>query len=133
MSTLLSNPALGSDQKADLILEICSGMSEQVQNFVKILAENNRLLVLPEISSLFDRFKAEQQKRVDVEVTSAFKLTKEQQTKLVQALGKKLDREVNITSSVDKSLIGGLLIKTEDLVIDGSIRGKLSKLSEALT
>ena len=133
VTTLLSNPALGTDQKAELILEICSDLSEQGQNFVKVLAENNRLLVLPEISSLFDRLKAEQQKSVDVEVTSAFKLTKEQQTKLARSLGKKLDREVNITSSIDKSLIGGLLIKTEDLVIDGSIRGKLAKLSEALT
>ncbi len=133
VSNLLSNPALRTDQKAELVLEICSGASEQVKNFISVLAENNRLLVLPEISSLFDRLKAEQQKSVDIEVTSAFKMTKEQQTKLAQALGKKLDREVNINSSIDKGLIGGLLIKTEDLVIDGSIRGKLAKLSEALT
>ena len=133
VAKLLSNPALGTDQKAELILDICSDLSEQAQNFVKVLAENNRLLVLPEISKLFDRFKAEQQKSVDIDVTSAFKMTKEQQTKLAQALGKKLEREVNISSSIDKSLIGGLLIKTEDLVIDGSIRGKLAKLSEALT
>ncbi len=133
VSTLLSNPALRTDQKAELILDICSDVSEQGQNFIKILAENNRLLVLPEISSLFDRFKAEQEKSVDVEVTSAFKLTKEQQTKLAQSLGKKLDRDVNISTSIDKGLIGGLLIKTEDLIIDDSIRGKLAKLSEALT
>ncbi|MCW8886320.1 MAG: F0F1 ATP synthase subunit delta [Motiliproteus sp.] len=133
VSNLLSNPALRTDQKAGLILDICADASEQVQNFIGVLAENNRLLVLPEISSLFDRLKAEQQKSVDIDVTSAFKMTKEQQTKLAQALGKKLDREVNISSSIDKGLIGGLLIKTEDLVIDGSIRGKLAKLSEALT
>ncbi len=133
VSNLLSNPALRTDQKAEIILDICADASEQVQNFIGVLAENNRLLVLPEISSLFDRLKAEQQKSVDIEVTSAFKMTKEQQTKLAQALGKKLDREVNISSSIDKGLIGGLLIKTEDLVIDGSIRGKLAKLSEALT
>jgi F-type H+-transporting ATPase subunit delta len=133
VSNLLSNPALRTDQKAEIILDICSDASEQVKNFIGVLAENNRLLVLPEISSLFDRLKAEQQKSVDIEVTSAFKMTKEQQTKLAQALGKKLDREVNISSSIDKGLIGGLLIKTEDLVIDGSIRGKLAKLSEALT
>jgi F-type H+-transporting ATPase subunit delta len=133
VASLLGNPALASDQKAELILAVCSDTSEQFQNFVKVLAENNRLLVLPEISSLFDRIKAEQQKSVEIEVTSAFKLTKEQQTKLAQALGKKFDREVNISSSIDKALIGGMVIRTEDLVIDGSIRGKLAKLSEALT
>lgn len=130
---LLKNPALTAEQKADLILGVCSEASEQFQNFVKVLAENNRLLVVPEISSLFDHMKAELEKSVDVEVTSAFELTKEQQTKLAQALGKKLDREVNMTTTVDESLIGGLLIQAEDVVIDGSIRGKLAKLSEALT
>ena len=134
VAELLRNPALAAEQKAGLILDICADkLSEQGQNFVKILAENKRLPVLPEISALFERLKAEQQKSVDVEVTSAFALTKEQQTKLAQALGTKLDREVNITSSKDASLIGGLVIRTDDLVIDGSVRGKLQKLAEALS
>jgi F-type H+-transporting ATPase subunit delta len=132
VAKLLSNPALSAEQKAGVMLDVCADkLSEQGQNFIKILAENKRLPVLPEISALFDRFKAEQQKSVDVEITSAFKLTKEQQTKLAQALGAKLDREVNITSSEDKSLIGGLVVRTDDLVIDGSVRGKLQKLAEA--
>ncbi len=134
VAELLRNPALAAEHKAGLILDICADkLNEQGQNFVKILAENKRLPVLPEISELFDRLKAEQQKSVDVDITSAFKLTKEQQTKLAQALGAKLDREVNITSSQDKSLIGGLIIRTDDLVIDGSVRGKLHKLAEALS
>lgn len=134
VAELLRNPALAAEHKAGLILDICADkLSEQCQNFIKILAENKRLPVLPEISALFDRLKAEQQKSVDVEITSAFKLTKEQQNKLAQALGTKLDREVNITSSQDKSLIGGLIVRTDDLVIDGSVRGKLQKLAEALS
>ncbi|MEH6648828.1 MAG: F0F1 ATP synthase subunit delta [Motiliproteus sp.] len=134
VAELLRNPALAAEQKAGLILDVCADkLSEQGQNFVKILAENKRLPVLPEISALFERLKSEQQKSVDVEITSAFALTKEQQTKLAQALGTKLDREVNITSSKDASLIGGLVIRTDDLVIDGSVRGKLQKLAEALS
>ncbi len=134
VAELLRNPALAADQKAGLILDICADkLNEQGQNFIKILAENKRLPVLPEISALFERLKAEQQKSVDVDITSAFALTKEQQTKLAQALGTKLDREVNITSSKDASLIGGLVIRTDDLVIDGSVRGKLQKLAEALS
>ncbi len=133
VAELLRNPALSAAQKAGLVVDVCADkLDEQCQNFIHILAENKRLPVLPEISELFDRLKAEQQKSVDVDVTSAFKLTKEQQTKLAQALGAKLDREVNITSSQDKSLIGGLVIRTADLVIDGSVRGKLKKLAEAL-
>ncbi|RDE18826.1 F0F1 ATP synthase subunit delta [Motiliproteus coralliicola] len=133
VAALLGNPALSAEQKAGLVLDVCADkLNEQGQNFIKLLAENKRLPVLPEISVLFDRFKAEQQKSVDVEVTSAYKLTKEQQTNLAQALGAKLDREVNITSSQDKSLIGGLIVRTDDLVIDGSVRGKLQKLAEAL-
>lgn len=133
VSQLLNNPALASDQKAGLILDICADkLDEQGQNFIQLLAENKRLPVLPEISALFDRLKAEQQKSVQINVTSAFKLTKEQQTKLAQAIGKKLDREVEISADVDKALIGGVVIRTEDLVIDGSVRGKLQKLAEAM-
>lgn len=133
VSQLLNNPALASDQKAGLILDICSEkLDEQGRNFIQLLAENKRLPVLPEISALFDRLKAEQQKSVQIQVTSAFKLTKEQQTKLAQAIGKKLDREVEISAEVDKALIGGVVIRTEDLVIDGSVRGKLQKLAEAM-
>tara|TARA_R110002095_G_scaffold216420_1_gene213560 strand:+ start:1185 stop:1721 length:537 start_codon:yes stop_codon:yes gene_type:complete len=133
VAELIRNPALAAEHKAGLILDVCADkLNEQGQNFIKILAENKRLPVLPEISELFDRLKAEQQKSVDVSVTSAFKLSTEQQTKLAQALGAKLDRKVKITSSIDKSLIGGLVIRTDDLVIDGSVRGKLHKLAEAL-
>lgn len=133
VSKLLSNPSIDDAQKAQLILDISSDTSEQFQNFIKVLAENSRLLVLPEISTLFEALKAQLQKSVEITVTSAFELTEEQQTKLAQALGKKLDCEVSITGEVDPSLIGGLLIKAGDLVIDGTVRGKLAKLSEALT
>lgn len=133
VSQLLGNPAITDEQKAQLVLDISSDTSEQFQNFIKVLAENSRLLVLPEISTLFEDLKAQLQKSIEIDVTSAFELTEEQQTKLAQALGKKLNCDVTISSDVDPSLIGGLLIKAGDLVIDGSVRGKLAKLSEALT
>lgn len=133
VAQLLANPALPSGEKAGLILDICADkLDERGRNFINLLAENKRLPVLPEISVLFDRLKAEQQKSVQIHVTSAFKLTKEQQTKLAQAIGKKLDREVEISADVDKALIGGVVVRTEDLVIDGSVRGKLQKLAEAM-
>lgn len=133
VAKLLNNPALGSDAKADLILELCSEkLDDQAQNFIRILAENKRLPVLPEISKLFDIMKAQMQKSIDVAVTTAFEMSEELQTKLAQALGKKLACEVSVTTEVDESLIGGAVIRAGDLVIDGSIRGKLAKLSETL-
>ena len=133
VAELLANPALPSEEKAGLILDICADkLDERGRNFIKLLAENKRLPVLPEISVLFDRLKAEQQKSVQIHVTSAFKLTQEQQTKLAQAIGKKLDREVEISAEIDKALIGGVVVRTEDIVIDGSVRGKLHKLAEAM-
>ncbi|HEY5717765.1 MAG TPA: F0F1 ATP synthase subunit delta, partial [Motiliproteus sp.] len=87
VSKLLNNPAFGSDAKAELVLEVCSDkLDDHAQNFIRILAENRRLPVLPEISALFDVMKAQMQHSIDVAVTAAYALTKEQQTKLAQAL-----------------------------------------------
>lgn len=87
---------------------------------------------MPEISSLFELYKAEQEKSVDVEVTSAFALNQEQQDKLAKVLSARLSREVRLHAVEDTSLIGGVVIRAGDLVIDGSIRGKIAKLAEAL-
>ena len=88
--------------------------------------------LFPQIAEQFETLKAEQEKMVEVEITSAYELTKAQQTKLAQALQKRLNREIKIQTQVDKSLIGGVLIHAGDTVIDGSVRGKLAKLAEAM-
>jgi len=69
---------------------------------------------------------------VDLEVTSAFDITDEQASRLAEVIGQKLNRTVRLSSTVDKALIGGVIIRTADLVIDGSVRGRLAKLSEAM-
>jgi F-type H+-transporting ATPase subunit delta len=78
----------------------------QAQNFIHVVAENDRLLLLPEIAALFDLYKAEQEKSVDVEVTSAFALNQEQQDKLAKVLSARLNREVRLQVAEDASLIG---------------------------
>ena len=97
-----------------------------------ILADNRRLALLPEIATLFNSFRAELERTIDINVSSAFELTDAQQQQLAQALSKKLDRNVRIDATLDKSLIGGLVVRTGDLVIDASVRGKLTKLAESL-
>jgi F-type H+-transporting ATPase subunit delta len=128
---LLANPGLEEQKKAELILEVAEdGVTDQVRNFFAVLAENRRLTLLPEIAAL--TYRADLERTVDIEVTAAFELTDEQQQKLAQALSKKLERQVSLAASLDKSLIGGVIIRTGDLVIDASVRGKLTKLADAL-
>lgn len=133
ISKLLSSPNVTTDKKGAAFVEICGDqLNEQAANFVKVLAENKRLQLLPEIAQLFEAFKAQKEKSVDVELQSAFELPAAVQDKLAKALSVKLDRVVNVTGSVDKSLIGGVVIRTGDTVIDGSIKGRLAKLAEAM-
>ena len=133
MQSVLKAPRLTSTEKAATFIEVCGDKFDaQVQNFIHIIAENERLALLPEIAELFELYKAEQEKSVDVDVTSAFALSAEQQDKLAKVLSARLSREVRLHAAEDASLIGGVVIRAGDLVIDGSVRGKLAKLAEAL-
>jgi len=130
---VLRVPRMTGDEKANTFVEVCGDkLNAKVQNFIHLLAENDRLLLLPEITELFELLKAEQEKSVDVEVTSAFALNNEQKDKLAKVLSARLSREVRLHATEDASLIGGVVIRAGDLVIDGSVRGKIAKLAEAL-
>ncbi len=133
MEAVLNNPSLTDEQQAQTMNDVCGDtLGAEMKNFVSILASNKRLALLPEISSQFELFKANQEKSVDVEVISAFDLADTTTGKLADVLGKKLEREVKVSTSTDKDLLGGVLIRAGDLVIDGSVRGRLNKLAEAL-
>ena len=129
----LSSPSLTAEKQAQIVIDLCGEeINDQVQNFVHILAENKRLSLLPQILALFEALKAEQEKTVDVEISTAFPLADEQEKKLAQAIKARLNREVKIHSEINKDLIGGMVIRAGDLVIDGSVRGKLRRLAEAM-
>ena len=135
LAQVLDNPELTAAQKAQLVTDVVNGsrpVSQQAQNFLNLLAENKRLSLLPEVSSLYEALKANQEQSVDVSIVSAFDLGNEQQDKLAQALSAMLSREINITSTTDASLLGGVIVHAGDLVIDGSVKGKLGKLAEAM-
>jgi F-type H+-transporting ATPase subunit delta len=130
---LLNSPSLSSEQIADAFISVCGDeLDEKGNNFVHLLAENKRLVLLPEISLLFENLKANQEKSVDVEITTAFEISSDVSSKLAQALKDRLQREIKLATSVDQSLIGGAIIRAGDNVIDGSVRGKLSKLAESM-
>ncbi|MGH8049899.1 MAG: F0F1 ATP synthase subunit delta [Arenimonas sp.] len=103
------------------------------QQFLTVLADNHRLPLLPEIAALFDELKADAERVVKATVTSAKTLDAAELTQLRNALKKRFDREVEITAQVDESLIGGVVINTGDVVIDGSIKTKLARLQASLT
>ncbi|RRJ82623.1 F0F1 ATP synthase subunit delta [Aestuariirhabdus litorea] len=133
MKLFLDYPALSREQKAAAFVDVCEGkLNEEAKNLFTVMAENNRLGLLPEVSALFENFKAQQEKQIDVKVETAFDMSDKQQSALAQALSKKLDRKVNLSSETHAELIGGVVIRAADLVIDASVRSKISKLAEAI-
>ena len=130
---LLSSPSATAAKQAEAVNDICGDeLATACQNFISILSENRRLQLLPQISQQFEIMKANLEKAVDVNVVSASKLNAAQQKALSEALSAKLERKVNLQVSLDKSLLGGAVIRAGDTVIDGSIRGRLTKLAESL-
>ncbi|MCS4309647.1 MULTISPECIES: F0F1 ATP synthase subunit delta [Rheinheimera] len=122
-----------ADKQAGLFIQVCGEqLNEHGQNFIKVMAENHRLLALPEVLAAFIALKAEFEKEIDVTVVSATKLSKAQQDKLAAALSQRLARKVKLNCSEDPAVVGGMLIKAGDMVIDGSVRGKLDRLATAL-
>jgi len=120
-------------QAQTLFLNVCGEqIDSQGQNFVKVMAENERLLALPQILEQFIALKAEHDQEVIVDVTSAVKLKVAQTKTLSAALEKRLARKVKLNCKVDKNIISGLIIQAGDMVIDGSIQGKLNRLSQSL-
>lgn len=133
LQKIMVNPGMASYQKADLILDIVGDqLSQEGKNLVRLLAQNQRLMVLPEICALFQQYQAAAQGVVDVEVTTAYALESEQTTQLACVLQKRLGKKVHLQSQIDASLIGGFRVRAGDFVIDGSVAGQLKQLSQAL-
>jgi F-type H+-transporting ATPase subunit delta len=133
LATIVKNPRVGKQHTAQLILDICQDqIHEEAKNLLKVLIENDKLPLLPQISVMFEQYKADDEGYVNVDLYSAYSLTKAEQGKYVAMLEKLLHKKVNASVSVDKSLIGGILAKAGDKVIDGSIKGQLHQLAKRL-
>jgi F-type H+-transporting ATPase subunit delta len=134
VTKLIKNPEVPTADIAEFIIGVAGpALDAHVQNFVRVLAENHRLLLLPEILAHFEVMRAEVENTVDVEVISAVKLDPAQADKIAGALNARLKRRVNLRNSVDASLLGGAIIHAGDLVIDGSVKGRLQRLRTELT
>lgn len=134
VARILARPVLTAGKQAEVFIELCGeNLTAPMANFIRVLASNRRLPLLPEISAQFAELRAAREKSIEVHVVSAFDLTGDVRDKLAEALGHNLGREVRLSSETDSGLLGGLLIRAGDTVIDGSVRGRLNKLAEALT
>ncbi len=133
LSFALGDPGMTAEQIDTLMASLLDDVSEQEMALISMLRENGKLQLLPEISALFNELRAGAEGTIDASVVSAFALDKTQVAKLAAMLKKELDRDVNIQASVDPSIIGGVIIRAGDTVIDGSVVGKLRDLTSYLT
>jgi F-type H+-transporting ATPase subunit delta len=134
VATLLDDPRVTPAKLAQLVDGIAAApLGEQGANFVRTLADNHRLGYLPEIADLFATFKDEAEGVADVTVTSAAALDQAQRDKLAAALGRRLKRKVRLHCETDPALIGGAILRSGDLVIDGSLRTRLNRIAYELT
>jgi F-type H+-transporting ATPase subunit delta len=132
-SQFIANPASTVLQHVELLEAISDTKAdESLKNLINLLATNKRLALLPEIELLYQEHRAEQEKTLSVEVISFSEVSPEQQQKLTDSLSKRLQRKVSLEIRIDTSLLGGAIIQAGDLVIDGSVRGKLNKLKTNL-
>ncbi len=130
---LASSPKV-SKKQLDSLMEGFLGATATVQqrNFVRVLVDNQRLLLLPEIAAHFEVMKAEAEKTVNVVVDSAFELSAAQQDKIAASLKARMGREIKLVCKINKELLGGIVIRAGDKVIDGSARTRLGEMATAL-
>lgn len=129
----LADPSTTSEQKVHVLTEVVKDeLDQRGRRFVGVLARNKRLGLLPEIGAQYEALRAEQERTLEVEVISAHPLTDDDEKRLIEALTRRYERDVQLTAHVDANLIGGAIVRAGDTVVDGSVRGKLDKLSETL-
>ncbi len=133
LASMLGNPEQEPTRLVDLLKAICGDvMPPAGENMLKLMAENGRLALLPEIAELFEEARAEFEKSLHVRVVSATDMSDAQQQQVIDALAKRLGKEVTLGYEVDESLIGGAIIYAGDMVIDGSVTNRLEKLTNSL-
>ncbi len=138
VKVMAASPAVLTSQLAELFIGVMGDtaggpeMTPEVKNLILLLAENERLLALPDIYQGYETYKQAAQGSIEVQVTSARKLTANQEKQMAESMKQKLGKEVTIVSEIDQSLIAGAIIHAGDLVIDGSARGRLNKMKSLL-
>lgn len=133
VAALIDNPRVPRERFVAFFLEVCGkNLDKDAANFIRLLSENRRLVLLPEITALYELLRAQTEGRVEAEVVSASAVSAAQLKDIAAALKKRLGRDIDLSSRIDPTLIGGIVIRAGDLVIDGSVQGKLRALATHL-
>ena len=128
----VSNPLFPAHSVAQIVIGAIDNLDEQMKNFIRLLVENHRLLLISYIATLFEEYRAQSEQRVEAQVISAMPLDDTQQKSLTETLGRRLNAKVVLNCSLDKNLLAGAVIHAGRLSIDGSLKARLQKLSDTL-
>jgi F-type H+-transporting ATPase subunit delta len=129
---VLRNPQIEPRTKADLLQELLGGSDELVRNFLRLVAEKGRIGEIEEIARELDRLIAAQERRIKVELTTAYELSDDDANDIVRQIEQSTGRTVEATRRVDPSLIGGLVLRADTLRVDASVRGRIERLRQDL-
>jgi len=132
LRAVLRNPQIDARTKAGLLDELLGGADELVRNFLRLVAEKGRGGELEEIAREFERLVANEERRLNVELTTAYELGDDEARELVKQIEQASGRKVEATRSVDPALIGGLVLQAGSLRVDASIRGRFERLRREL-
>ncbi|ENU1228426.1 MULTISPECIES: F0F1 ATP synthase subunit delta [Providencia] len=129
----LLSGSIAPETLAKTFISVCGDeIDEHVQNLIRVMADNGRLTTLPEVLTQFIQLRDSLESTIEVDVLSANELSEQQSAKISAAMEKRLSRKVKLNCKIDKSVIAGVIIRAGDLVIDGSIRGRLERLTDVL-
>lgn len=129
----LLSGSIAPETLAKTFISVCGDeIDEHVQNLIRVMADNGRLTTLPEVLTQFIQLRDSLESTIEVDVISANELSEQQSAKISAAMEKRLSRKVKLNCKIDKSVIAGVIIRVGDLVIDGSIRGRLERLTDVL-
>ena len=133
MANLLESPHVSGESVVEIMTDAAGeAFNSRFRDFLSVLAVNGRLPLLPQITELFQQFREEAENRLSVKVVSAVPLDEDQAGRMKEALARRLQCEIELNNEVDEGVIGGAVVYAGDQVIDGSLRGKLEKLSAGL-
>ena len=133
MKGIITDPRVSKGKLEALLLDLCGErLAPGGDNFIRLLVANGRVLLAGTIGSLFEQERQRSEGRVEVRVISAFPLDTDAQARLSDTMVKWFEREVDLSVSVDDSLIGGVILRAGDTVVDASLRGRLQALSDEL-
>jgi len=130
---VIVNPQVDKDTLTRLLFDICDdNLEREGKNFFKILLDNNRLQAIPQIAFQYEQLKAQHQGYLNVEIFTPYPVEPQQQQEIETALKRRLGKTVDVNMALDKSLLGGCLIRAGDDVIDVSMKGHLQRLATEL-